>query len=91
MDKELGSSQEIESLRSRVAELEAAASRNSSTEHEILRLNADLKRSFDDAPVGLCYFDTDLRYVHINEWLAKINGLPVQAPWERPSARCSPT
>lgn len=36
-----------------------------------------LKRSLDDAPIGLCYLDTDLRFVHINEWLAKINGVPV--------------
>ena len=38
-----------------------------------------LQRSLDDAPVGLCYLDTDLRYVHINGWLAKINGLPAEA------------
>jgi PAS domain S-box-containing protein len=25
--------------------------------------------------IGLCYFDTDLRYVEINEWLAALNGL----------------
>ena len=29
------------------------------------------------APVGLCYLDRDLRFVHVNEWLANINGLPV--------------
>ena len=29
------------------------------------------------APVGLCVLDLDLRFVEINEWLAKINGLPV--------------
>ncbi len=29
------------------------------------------------APVGLCVFDSDLRWVEINDWLAKINGLPV--------------
>ena len=28
------------------------------------------------APIGLCYLDTDLRYVQINDWLAAINGLP---------------
>ena len=31
------------------------------------------------APVGLCYFDRDLRFLYINEWLARINGLPVEA------------
>lgn len=30
------------------------------------------------APVGLCYLDTNLRYVQINEWLADINGLPAE-------------
>ena len=27
------------------------------------------------ARIGLCYFDADLRYVEINEWLAALNGL----------------
>ena len=30
------------------------------------------------APVGLCYLDRDLRYVEINRWLARINGLTVE-------------
>ncbi len=30
-------------------------------------------------PVGLCYLDTDLRYRYINEWLASINGMSVEA------------
>ena len=29
------------------------------------------------APVGLCVLDLDLRVVEINDWLARINGLPV--------------
>ncbi len=28
--------------------------------------------------MGLCYFDMDLRYIHINEWLAAVNGLAVK-------------
>ena len=67
-----------ESHRRRVAELEAAAT-SSSHELQVRQLNADLGRPFDDAPVGLCKLDTDLRYVHINKWLARINGLPVAA------------
>jgi len=47
--------------------------------HEGHRLNIELQRSLDDAPLGLCYIDADLRFVHINEWLAKINGLSVEA------------
>ena len=29
--------------------------------------------------VGICYFDTDLRFRYINDVLAQINGLPVEA------------
>ena len=53
-----------------------------STEDELpeaQRLDRELKRSLDDAPIGLCYVDSDLRFVHINEWLANINGLPAEA------------
>ena len=34
---------------------------------------------YKNAAVGLCYLDTQLRYQHINEWLAALNGLPVEA------------
>ncbi len=37
-----------------------------------------LKRIYAEAPIGLCYLDTDLRYIYINEWLAAINGLEVE-------------
>jgi len=37
------------------------------------------ERLYAIAPVGLCYFDTELRFVYINEWLARINGLKVEA------------
>ena len=30
---------------------------------------------FANAPIGLCYFDRDLRYTYINKWLADMNGL----------------
>ncbi len=39
----------------------------------------EAERLYAIAPVGLCYFDADLRYVYINEWLARINGLQVEA------------
>jgi PAS domain S-box-containing protein len=38
---------------------------------------AELAAVYRDAPVGLCFMDTDLRYVKINERLAAINGRPV--------------
>ena len=40
-----------------------------------LKFLADI---FSDAPVGLCWFDTKLRFVYINDWLAAINGLSVE-------------
>jgi PAS domain S-box-containing protein len=38
-----------------------------------------LKHVYRTAPIGLCLLDTELRYRHINEWLASINGLSVEA------------
>jgi len=34
---------------------------------------------FSEAPVGLAYFDRELRYVRVNAALAEINGLPAEA------------
>ena len=39
----------------------------------------EVDRLYAIAPVGLCYFDADLRFRYINEWLARINGVPVEA------------
>ncbi len=47
--------------------------------HEDIERTSDLERLYAIAPVGLCYFDTDLRFLYINEWLARINGLSVEA------------
>ncbi len=38
-----------------------------------------LKQVYRTALIGLCLFDTELRYRYINEWLASINGLSVEA------------
>lgn len=37
-----------------------------------------LARSYKTAPIGLAFFDTELRFVHVNDWLAAINGLTVE-------------
>lgn len=39
---------------------------------------ARLGRFLLNAPIGICCLDTDLRYLYINTFLAKINGLPVE-------------
>ena len=41
---------------------------------QVGEMNPGLLR-YDNAWTGLCYFDTDLRYVEINDWLAALNGL----------------
>lgn len=37
-----------------------------------------LSRIYREAPIGLCCFDTQLRYLDINHWLADLNGLSVE-------------
>ncbi|MEP0919117.1 PAS domain-containing protein [Leptolyngbya sp. DQ-M1] len=39
---------------------------------------AEIEAIYATAPVGLCFNDTDLRYVRINQQLAEINGVPIQ-------------
>ena len=39
----------------------------------------EMDRVYANAPIGLCYFDTDLRFRFINNWLARINGISVEA------------
>ncbi len=38
-------------------------------------LAEEVMRQLSGAPIGLCYFDRDLRYRYINQWLADMNGL----------------
>ncbi len=37
----------------------------------------EIEAIYQNAPIGLCFVDTDLQYVRINEQLAQINGLSV--------------
>ena len=41
-------------------------------------LKKELYRAFKDLPIGICYFDRDLRYMYINDWLAKLNGISAE-------------
>ena len=36
-----------------------------------------LSSFYNEAPIGLCHIDLELRYVHVNEWLAAVNGLAI--------------
>ncbi|PPD43362.1 MAG: hypothetical protein CTY15_10025 [Methylocystis sp.] len=49
------------------------------SEAAIRRQHEELDWVYQNAPVGLCILDRDLRYLRINRRLAAINGLPVDA------------
>ncbi len=42
------------------------------------RLLDEIINIYKEAPIGLCYFDIDLRFLYVNDWLAAINGMPVE-------------
>jgi PAS domain S-box-containing protein len=50
----------------------------------------DLDQSFTNTPIGLCYFDKELRFLRINDWLSRINGLSVEEHLGRRIADCLP-
>jgi PAS domain S-box-containing protein len=57
------------------------------SEEQLQARLAEIEAVYRSAPVGLSVLDADLRYVRVNEVLAEINGLPVEAhlgrtPWE---------
>jgi PAS domain S-box-containing protein len=51
---------------------------------------AEIEAIYRSAPVGLCVFDKHLRYVRINDRLAKINGVSVAAHLGRTPAEIVP-
>jgi PAS domain S-box-containing protein len=68
---------ELESLRQRLGDLEQMVEgrENEDVPSEPF---GDLNRIYREAPIGLCYLDTDLRFLQINDWMAAINGLSVE-------------
>lgn len=40
---------------------------------------SQLRAIYDGAPVGLCFVDTELRYVSLNRRLAEMHGIPLEA------------
>jgi PAS domain S-box-containing protein len=52
--------------------------------------SAQLEALFQSAPVGLAFWDRDLRFVRLNRWLAEVNGLPVEAHLGRSPAELFP-
>ncbi|MGG5817495.1 CheR family methyltransferase [Falsiroseomonas sp. HW251] len=51
---------------------------------------AELQAIYDTAPVGLCVFDTELRFRRINARLAEINGVPAEAHLGRTAGEVVP-
>ena len=35
-------------------------------------------RIYENSPVGLCYLDTDFRFIHVNNRVAEFNGIPAE-------------
>lgn len=53
------------------------------TEETVQQQFHQIESIYTTAPIGLCFIDTDLKFVRINERLAEINGLPVSEHLER--------
>lgn len=49
------------------------------SEQQLQRQLAEIEAIYQSAPIGLNVLDTDLRFVRINQRLADINGLPIEA------------
>ncbi|QDV41683.1 Sensor protein FixL [Stieleria neptunia] len=62
-------------------EIEAKLSESETLVREKL---SELEHLYRTTPIGLCMMDTQLRYRRINDELARINGLPVEAHLGRP-------
>ena len=63
------------SARLELTQVKAAAEEALRRRHEEQEEQA---RIYKDVPVGLCELDTSLRYTHINDWLAAINGMSAE-------------
>jgi len=58
---------------------EIQSPRQRQSEDDIQDRLSELEQIYQSAPIGLCFLDTDLRYIRINDRLAAINGQPVSA------------
>ena len=65
---------ELGKVRQRVTELEALEVKLTQAKVESQTQIAELQHLYREAPIGLCFIDTDMRYVRINQGLADING-----------------
>ncbi len=49
---------------------------NGRGEYPANQLMQELTQVYKDIPVGLCFFDCNMRFLLINDWLAALNGMP---------------
>lgn len=49
------------------------------SQNQLQQQLAEIEAIYQSAPIGLNFLDTDLRFVRINQRLAEMNGLPVEA------------
>jgi len=47
-------------------------------ERQVREQLAEIEAIYESAPVGLCVFDREMRYVRVNKRLAEINGVPAE-------------
>ena len=73
--------QELKETRKKIAAFETSGTNHKRAEEALIDNEAKLAKQFAEldqiyktSPVGLCFMDTDLRYVRINEVMASING-----------------
>jgi PAS domain S-box-containing protein len=64
------------SLKEEIRERERAEEALRESEERAHSRLLEIEAYYASAPIGLCIFDTDLRYLRINNRLAEINGIP---------------
>ena len=80
LEAEIARRLEIEvALRQREADLMSLNRQLSATKAKSDETVAVLDAFLQNAPVGMAFFDKELRYVHVNKSLADVNRLPIEA------------
>ncbi len=67
--------EEIERLERRLHAVESVRAHRSVNIDSMARVTPELIHIYKEMPTGLCYFDTNFRFLLINDWLANLNGI----------------